>query len=122
MVAVGVAQLLSDPHPQRQLRIALGELGFFLGGDFARIFQLEIGRRERRLYRQLLQLVQAFVTAVEIPIDRAHVLVDILPRFRIRDAALARVQGSRAKLRQYVAPAIVRPEPKTTGATPRKVV
>ena len=30
--------------------------------------------------------------------------------------------GSRAKLRQYVAPAIVRPEPTMTGATDRKVV
>ena len=31
-------------------------------------------------------------------------------------------QGSRAKLRQYVAPAMVRPDPSTTGATPRNVV
>src|ERR1700738_4966928 len=30
--------------------------------------------------------------------------------------------GSRAKLRQYVAPAIVRPEPTMTGATDLKVV
>jgi hypothetical protein len=30
--------------------------------------------------------------------------------------------GSRAKLRQYVAPAMVRPDPSTTGATLRNVV
>ena len=90
--------MLPDSHPQRQLRIALGELGFFLGGDFARGLQLEIRGRERRLYRQLLQLVQAFAAAVEIRINRAHVFVDILPRFRVRDTALSRVQSRGARI------------------------
>src|ERR1700740_2383971 len=37
-------------------------------------------------------------------------------------APIVEKYGSRAKLRQYVAPAIVRPEPRITGATDRKVV
>ena len=37
-------------------------------------------------------------------------------------APIVENQGSRQKLKQYVAPAMVRPDPSTTGATPLNVV
>src|SRR5579871_1204836 len=69
LVSIGIGQLSLDPDPKRCLRMLRFEYRLFLLGDIRDGLDSETGRRGRRSYRLLLEMVQPLFAPMNAYID-----------------------------------------------------